>query len=47
MSMDDVSDVRDIRGHHNVLVYGKYMHVLRAWGQLAGVETEHITGGAL
>jgi hypothetical protein len=47
MAMDDVSDVRDIRGHHNVLVYGKYLHELRAWGQLAGVNTEHLTGGAL
>lgn len=44
MTMDDVADVRDIRGHHNVLVYGKYLNELRAWGQLAGVKVEHITG---
>ncbi len=47
MAMDDVADVRDIRGHHNVLVYGKYLNDLRAWGQLSGVRTEHITGGEL
>jgi hypothetical protein len=47
MAMDDVADVRDIRGHHNVLVYGKYLNELRAWGQLNGVKTEHITGGQL
>lgn len=47
MAMDDVHDVRDIRGHHNVLIYGKYLPELRAWGQLAGIKTEHITGGAL
>ncbi len=47
MAMDDVADVRDIRGHHNVLIYGKYRNELRAWGQLAGVKVEHITGGPL
>ncbi len=47
MAMDDVANVRDIRGHHNVLVYGKYLNELRAWGQLAGVKVEHITGGPL
>ncbi len=45
MAMDDVDDVLDIRGHHNVLVYGRHLHELRAWGQLAGVEIQRLTGG--
>jgi hypothetical protein len=47
MAMDDVPDVRDIRGHHNLLVYGKHLNELRAWAQLSGVKVEHITGGLL
>ncbi len=47
MQMDDVADVLDIRGHHNVLIYGKHLHDIRAWGQLAGIQIEHITGGVL
>jgi L-fucose isomerase-like protein len=47
MAMDNVHDARDIRGHHNVLVYGKYLPELRAWCQLAGIRAEHITGGVL
>jgi hypothetical protein len=47
MQMDDVTDVLDIRGHHNVLIYGKHLHDIRAWGQLAGVHIEHITGRVL
>ena len=47
MKMDDVADVLDIRGHHNVLIYGKHLHDIRAWGQLAGIQIEHITGGVL
>jgi hypothetical protein len=45
--MDDVADVRDIRGHHNLLVYGNHINELRAWSQLAGVRLEHATGGAI
>lgn len=47
MAMDDVTDVRDIRGHHKVLTYGKHLHTVRAWAQLAGVTVEHVTGGVL
>lgn len=45
MAMDDVDDVRDIRGHHKILTYGRHLHMVRAWADLAGVELEHITGG--
>ena len=47
MAMDNVPNVRDIRGHHNLLVYGKHTNELRAWGQLSGVNVEHITSGPL
>lgn len=47
MAMDNVPNVRDIRGHHNLLVYGDHLNELRAWGQLAGIKMEHITGGPL
>ena len=47
MRMDDVKDVRDIRGHHNVLIYGDHLHAYRAWAKLTGVTIEHITGGSL
>ncbi len=45
MAMDDVDDVRQIRGHHKVLTYGDNLHMVRAWADLAGVKLEHITGG--
>jgi hypothetical protein len=47
MALDDVRDVRDVRGHHKILTYGKHLHTVRAWAQLAGVRVEHITGGTV
>lgn len=47
MALDDVKDVRDVRGHHKILTYGKHLHTVRAWAQLSGVKVEHITGGVL
>ena len=47
MEVDDVANVLDIRGHHNVLIYGDHLQDLRAWCRLAGVELEHLTGGAI
>ena len=47
VALDDVPDVRNTRGHHNILIYGRYLNELRAWGQLAGIRTEHMTGGML
>ena len=44
MAVDDVNDTRDIRGHHNVLIYGKHMPMLKAYCQLAGLAISHITG---
>jgi len=44
MAMDDVDDVREIRGHHKILTYGRNLHMVRAWADLAGVKLEHITG---
>ncbi len=42
MAMDGVEDVRDMRGHHNVLIYGRHLPAIRAWGRLAGVAVEGI-----
>jgi hypothetical protein len=47
MALDDVKDVRDVRGHHKILTYGKHLNTVRAWAQLSGVTVEHITGGVL
>ena len=47
MEVDDVANVLDIRGHHNVLIYGDHLQDIRAWCRLAGVELEHLTGGAI
>ncbi len=47
MQLDDVRDVREVRGHHKILTYGKHLHTVRAWAQLSGVSVEHITGGVL
>ncbi|MDW7760439.1 MAG: hypothetical protein SCM96_07360 [Acidobacteriota bacterium] len=44
MAMDDVKDVREIRGHHKVLTYGRHLHAVKAWAGLSGVGLEHITG---
>ncbi len=45
MAVDDVADTRDIRGHHNVLIYGKHLPMLKAYCQLSGLDISHITGG--
>lgn len=47
MAMDDIPDVRDVRGHHNVLIYDKHLQTVRAWSQLAGIKAEHLIGGEL
>ena len=44
MTVDGVADSRDIRGHHNVLMYGKHMPMLKAFCQLAGLRFSHIAG---
>ena len=44
MRVDDVANSLDIRGHHNVLIYGRHLYDFRAWGQLAGIRVEDITG---
>ncbi|HEX72639.1 MAG TPA: hypothetical protein ENN65_04945 [Candidatus Hydrogenedentes bacterium] len=44
MAVDDVADSRDIRGHHNVLLYGKHMPMLKAYCQLSGLDISRIDG---
>jgi hypothetical protein len=46
MEMDGVEDVRDMRGHHNVLIYGRHLPIIGAWAQLAGVTVESILAPA-
>ena len=48
MAMDDVDNVLDIPDNrHNVLIYGRHLHELNVWGQLAGVNVEHFTKSTL
>jgi hypothetical protein len=47
MAVDDVADTRDIRGHHNVLLYGKHLPMLKAYCQLSGLAISHITGASV
>lgn len=47
MSVDDVRDSRDIRGHHNVLIYGKHLPMLKAYCQLSRLDISRIDGQAV
>ena len=47
MSVDDVPNTLDIRGHHNVLVYGKHLPMLKAYCQLSRLEISRIDGEAV
>ncbi len=47
MAVDDVGDTRDIRGHHNVLLYGKHLPMLKAYCQLSGLAISRIDGGTV
>lgn len=47
MAVDGVADSRDIRGHHNQLVYGNHLNLLRAYCQFAGLEFSHMAGGPM
>lgn len=38
LAMDNVTDAVDIRGFHQLFIYGKLDHKLRAYGKLAGIE---------
>jgi hypothetical protein len=40
--LDDVPNSRDVKGHHQVIVYGKLDRPLSAFCQLAGIKAEHI-----
>ena len=43
LAMDNVSDTMDIKGFHQLFIYGKLDHELRAYGKLAGIEVLPIT----
>jgi len=38
LAMDNVADVMDTKGFHQLFVYGKLDHDLRAYGKLAGID---------
>ena len=38
LAMDNVSDVMDTKGFHQLFLYGKLDHDLRAYGRLAGID---------
>ena len=43
LAMDNVSDAMDVKGFHQLFVYGKLDHDLRAYGKLAGIQVLPIT----
>jgi hypothetical protein len=42
IALDGVADARDVKGHHQLLLYGKLDVPLRAYCQLAGIKVLHI-----
>ena len=43
LAMDNVPDAMDTRGFHQLFIYGKLEHELKAYGKLAGIEVLPIT----
>lgn len=43
LAMDNVPDTMDTKGFHQLFIYGKLDHELRAYGKLAGIEVLPIT----
>lgn len=46
LELDDVADSRDIRGFHQLFIYGDLELGFKAYCQLAGIKVEHIGGRA-
>lgn len=42
IKLEDVADARDVRGHHQVFVAGRFENLLRPYCELAGVRVLHI-----
>jgi L-fucose isomerase-like protein len=42
IALDGVPDVRQLRGNHQVLVYGNFEATLRGFCELSGLEMEHV-----
>lgn len=38
IQLDNVADARDVKGHHQVLVAGRFGNLFRAYGELAGIQ---------
>jgi hypothetical protein len=42
VACDDIPDVRDVKGFHQLFIYGDVSHLLKAYGQLFGTKVVHI-----
>jgi hypothetical protein len=42
LEMDGIADSRDVKGFHQLFIYGKHVNTLRAYGQLAGIKVEPV-----
>jgi len=42
VELDDVADSRDVKGFHQLFIYGNLVRMLKAYGQLAGIKVEPI-----
>jgi len=42
LELDDVADVRDTKGFHQLFIYGNLELPFKAYCRLAGIEVEHI-----
>ena len=42
LEVDGVADSRDVKGFHQLFIYGDFEVLFKAYGQLAGIEVQHI-----
>jgi len=42
VTVDGVADSRDVKGFHQLLIYGDHAVLLKAYAKLAGIQVEHI-----
>jgi len=42
VACDDIPDCRDVKGFHQLFMYGDMSHLFKAYGQLFGTKVVHI-----
>jgi hypothetical protein len=42
LAMDDIPDCRDVKGFHQLFLYGDHSAILKGYCQLAGIQAVHI-----